>query len=448
MAFRRVLALLACACFALAGCAQPAPETADDGGPLTTLNRNNAGSDGAGGIAGGADGGAGAVAGSGSGTQPTGGPPPGGMAGTGAPPTGGPMSGSGGTSGSGSGSGASGTSTGTGVYYDVPQSVHQAAWLCQTPISVDDLRPAGTDDQECKVTLTFTSTQVTVVSTGIPNHDYDSGGGCCTAVQSMTNVFPLRPQMASSPTYSSTRGAIAIAVNGVAIFGPEDSNDQDVVIWTATSDQEPQLAMCGAHAEPNQGTYHYHSDANCIHWHAGAGEDWYDYDFSKVAKTTHSKIIGFAKDGFPIYGTYGYAADNVTIKEITSSYRLKTGATGANGIADQEYVAGLGDLDECNGRFGKTPEFPDGIYHYYSTRVNGAGSYGFPYFPLCYKGVVSSGTGGMTGGGMSTGGMSGGGMSSGSMSGTQTMPPPGGGGGGGGSCPPPGMPPPPGGCPP
>ena len=33
---------------------------------------------------------------------------------------------------------------------------------------------------------------------------------------------------------------------------------------------------------------------------------------------------------------------------------------------DWEYVEGLGDLDECNGRVGVTPEFPEGIYHYYA----------------------------------------------------------------------------------
>jgi hypothetical protein len=35
--------------------------------------------------------------------------------------------------------------------------------------------------------------------------------------------------------------------------------------------------------------------------------------------------------------------------------------------ADFEYVAGSGDLDECHGRFGVTPEHPEGIYHYYVT---------------------------------------------------------------------------------
>jgi hypothetical protein len=42
-------------------------------------------------------------------------------------------------------------------------------------------------------------------------------------------------------------------------------------------------------------------------------------------------------------------------------------------------VAGVGDLDECNGRTGVTPQFPNGIYHYYSTDS-------YPYFQRCIKG--------------------------------------------------------------
>ena len=48
---------------------------------------------------------------------------------------------------------------------------------------------------------------------------------------------------------------------------------------------------------------------------------------------------------------------------------------------DYEYVAGSGDLDECNGRTGVTPEFPKGIYHYYATDS-------YPYLQRCVKGQL------------------------------------------------------------
>lgn len=413
-----LLALLAFGAVAFAGCAQPPAESVDGDG-----------NGGAGSLADGAagEGGSGAGAGSGGGGSPPAGGP-------GGPPSGG-QGGPGGT-GSQTTGGTSSGGTSTGVGWDVPQSVHQAAWLCQTATSVNDITPRGTDGQQCYVQLSFSSTTLTVTATGIPNHDFESGSGCCATTQSVSKTFPLSPTLATTPTYPSQRGSIATAVNGVALFGPEDSNGADVVIATYTTDDEPRLATCDAHSEPQSGTYHYHADGNCIHYRGSMS----DYGFSKVDSTAHSKIIAWAPDGFPIYGSYGYGADNATVKKMVSSYRFKSGADGSNGQDDQEYVAGLGDLDECNGKIGPTPEFPNGIYHYFSTKSGGGGGFGFPYFPLCYRGVVNSGSGGMTGGGTGgAGGTGGTGGTGGPMStGSQTA--------SGGTCPPPqqGQPPPPG----
>jgi hypothetical protein len=52
-------------------------------------------------------------------------------------------------------------------------------------------------------------------------------------------------------------------------------------------------------------------------------------------------------------------------------------------LQDYEYVAGLGDLDECNGRVGVTPEFPNGTYHYYATDT-------YPYLQRCVKGTATT----------------------------------------------------------
>jgi len=89
-------------------------------------------------------------------------------------------------------------------------------------------------------------------------------------------------------------------------------------------------------------------------------------------------LVGYAADGFPIYTSYGHnvAIDPASpLRKMRSSWRLKkgqrTGGPGGNYdgrfTADYEYVASSGDLDECNGRFGVTPEYPQGIYHYYVT---------------------------------------------------------------------------------
>ncbi|MBI1729001.1 YHYH protein [Candidatus Acetothermia bacterium] len=270
------------------------------------------------------------------------------------------------------------------------------AWLCQNGSApkVDDQSTSANDKRQCSLSVLYTSTTAVVTSNGVPNHDYWSGVSPIS-VQTYTWYIPLNPVENKSGTYTTApiRGPIAVAANGVAIFGPEDGNGADVVAlnsgYFTPTGQAPKLGVCGAHATPD-GYYHYHADGNCVHWHAASGSSLTDYSFSKVDSTQHSEIIGFAFDGYPIYGSYGYDASG-KVHEMTSSYRLKAnGGNGANGISDWEYVAGLGDLDQCNGIFGPTPEAPQGIYHYVSTLHNGEGKLGFSYFPLCYHGVVDS----------------------------------------------------------
>jgi hypothetical protein len=89
----------------------------------------------------------------------------------------------------------------------------------------------------------------------------------------------------------------------------------------------------------------------------------------------HSPILGYAYDGHPIYGPF--AVVDGKKKYIESSYR-KLASQRVDGpniniypagffIEDFTYVEGTGDLDEHNGRFAATPEFPNGVYAYYTT---------------------------------------------------------------------------------
>ena len=115
---------------------------------------------------------------------------------------------------------------------------------------------------------------------------------------------------------------------------------------------------------------------------------------SQGASDAVMTLIGWAADGFPIYGRHGHSiADDVdsSLKVITGSYQQVANAdvnrpatdTYAMGTftQDWEYIEGSGDLDECNGRMGVTPEFPNGIYHYFATDS-------YPYLPRCVKGEV------------------------------------------------------------
>lgn len=154
--------------------------------------------------------------------------------------------------------------------------------------------------------------------------------------------------------------------------------------WQAAvvNEGDTDLDAFGGHVT-SQGMYHYHGDIIGL----AAGEDG----------SKHSLLYGWAADGFPIYYKYGYATSdnpNSGIKELKSSYQLKSGDRGGDGttapngthdgtyIQDYEYVEGLGDLDACNGRMGVTPEYPNGTYYYVITAD-------FPKVPNCFVGTPS-----------------------------------------------------------
>lgn len=142
--------------------------------------------------------------------------------------------------------------------------------------------------------------------------------------------------------------------------------------------------MNDAHVQPN-GKYHYHGNpTNFI-------------ATLNITSSNHSPIIGYAADGFPIYYKYVYSDPNdanSAIVEVNSCFELKSGNRPGNGtsapdgaydgtyVEDYEYNASIGgcQLDQCNGRFGVTPEYPSGTYYYVLT------SY-FPVVPLCLAGT-------------------------------------------------------------
>jgi len=284
----------------------------------------------------------------------------------------------------------------------------------QNITQVDDLTTTAVETHECSVSITMNETHITIVTNGLPDHDFESTLACsqandCTRAQNYEWTIPRSPVNDTTGGHDATNcpeangdyecaaalGEVAIAINGVPFYGPEDGPGGDAVAsqhGAYEEDRQPiELGVCHAH-NGQGGTFHYHADANCLHWHPDVGEDMFDYDIStpaavaqNTANGSHSAVIGVSMDGYPIYGLWGYDGQ-MNVVEMKSSYKLKEGETGYNGIDDYIYVQGLGHLDACNGHFGPTPEFPDGIYHYHSTMMNGEGDMGFPYFLLCYHG--------------------------------------------------------------
>jgi hypothetical protein len=170
---------------------------------------------------------------------------------------------------------------------------------------------------------------------------------------------------ASATSTGST--AVGVAVNGAQIFNASTGN---------------------AHSLSNSFTY-AHLYRNDVSMDSAGGfvktDNIYGYaqpspqtvGLNSWATDSHSPIVGWAFDGLPIYGPYGYTdrLDNTSdIKRLVSSYSLKTaGRTTVGGtptgefVEDFEYSSATGDLDEFNTRYGITPEFPSGTRYYVAT---------------------------------------------------------------------------------
>ena len=255
---------------------------------------------------------------------------------------------------------------------------------------------------------------------GIPNHEVGTfpnpDNPNTISEQNVSATFTLCPTLVSDTgePAGGPAGAIAYAINSVK-FDPatagrcndegECSLAQGQGNWNIEALGHETFDfgddMNHAHVQPS-GEYHYH----------GMPELLIDFLGDNQGMT----LVGWASDGFPVYARYGYTAANDSSSELISlqpSWRLKNEpdvgrpdtlislaggpGQGQNNLnipipmgaftQDFEYIEGLGDLDECNGRIGVTPEFPGGIYYYMVTDD-------FPFFSRCLKGDFAGGGGG------------------------------------------------------
>ncbi len=188
-------------------------------------------------------------------------------------------------------------------------------------------------------------------------------------------------------------GHIGVWSNGVSIFNAKDGMSyNNAGIWNrdALFFEGISFDNCLGHPAPG-GEYHHHVNPTCL--------------YDDKDSTHHSPIIGYAFDGYPIYGAYAYTNTDGTgaIKRMKSSYALNSGTTRTNGpavnatyplgafIEDRSFVNGAGDLDIHNGRFCVTPDYPNGIYAYFITiDANLKPVYPYVLGPT-YYGIVQAG---------------------------------------------------------
>ncbi len=257
-----------------------------------------------------------------------------------------------------------------------------------------DLAPAeAAPPAEPSVLITVEGDERVLRANGIPAHATGAfpGRGNPNAIAPQPYLFriPAHPEPADSVTPLGMHD-FGVAVNGVPF-------DPGAAEWYLGQRDGPWryeplsgalplgLDRNHAHVQPT-GAYHYHGLPTLL-------LEAFDLDAS-----AHSKLVGWAADGFPIYAVFGHEDGNSAdsaVRALRSSFRLKSGerpsGPGEPGgtyygtfVADYEYVEGLGDLDECNGRTTVTPEFPDGTYAYFLTET-------WPVIPRAYRGTPSEG---------------------------------------------------------
>ena len=268
----------------------------------------------------------------------------------------------------------------------------------------------------------YSTNNVFIHTKGIPSYPtgpFLDGNRSQAEDQDAIFKFPLNPTQNSGTPTATTMGNIGVFINGVALFDYRDG-----VAWNpatnslcggpgnppcpggpgATKDwnRDAILAeMSGfdcSKGHPAMGNYHHHQNPSAFDLDLNVVSticNLYDADgLYAIDSTQHSPLIVFAYDGFPIYGSYGYANTDGTggIVRIKSSYQLKT-TRGTGNVPsetswplgtfreDYEYVnhSSQSDyLDEHNGRFCVTPEYPNGIYCYFTT-VDSNWNSAYPY---------------------------------------------------------------------
>ena len=225
-----------------------------------------------------------------------------------------------------------------------------------------------------------------ITSNGIPNHEIGAfpnrGNPNSVSPQRYNLKVPANPKVAAQTTALQHQD-FGIAINGVPFdpFTAEYWNNDRQANWNyegiINGTTYLGIDFNNAHVQPT-GAYHYH--ANPVGLMKTLGSDG-----------TKMVQIGWAADGFPIYGLYGYEkADDPKsgVKKLSTSWRLKKGtrpsgpglAYDGSFVQDWEYVNGAGDLDECNGRCGVIPEFPGGTYYYIVSQ-------NYPWIPRVFKGT-------------------------------------------------------------
>ncbi len=281
--------------------------------------------------------------------------------------------------------------------------------------------------------------------------------------QSGIRRFPRNPSVPAGNKSSTSGGYSGLFVNGVAIFNALDGQAWDGsqiqgsavhtstnYFWHRNAPVAESFNFDGANGhQPPSAVYHTHQNPLALRYQLGDHITYNSstklYSESTNAVTAHSPIIGWAHDGYPIYGPYGYSVTNdagSTVRRMVSGYAKRDGTGGTDNLStnlfiipawyarfrqklgttysttattsrasingtyplgtfaeDWAYLGDCGkvkgtdfDLDEYNGRYCVTPEYPSGTYAYFTT-IDSSGSSVYPYvFAYEFYGSATGGS--------------------------------------------------------
>jgi hypothetical protein len=179
--------------------------------------------------------------------------------------------------------------------------------------------------------VSFDGNSITINSNGLPEHKtpywgvgnalyedfpngYHANVNTTMEAHNYSMTIPTKPNVTTSHE-ETTLGPIGMALNGVPIYNDREGGNVPLDALTITT-----FDYSGAHPGPGK-DYHYHTTG-------------------RYTSEDDAKLIGFLRDGFPIYGR----------KDADGSYPS--------------------NLDSYGGHTGTTTEFSEAIYHYHASNVN------------------------------------------------------------------------------
>lgn len=248
---------------------------------------------------------------------------------------------------------------------------------------LDVAKGPGAGAAYAKATLSgsCTDSKFTVKSNGMPYYTYEAKTPNPLKTVNQSWTIERYPKIAAQTTPVPLLGVAGFTVAGLPFEGPNEAAQPPDQMY-GDPVYNGLMDGCMGHTSPQE--YHHHAlSVKCLQKSSvSSATPW---TLADPPKDQASPIIGWALDGFPVYGPIACMDKNCTqVAEMKSGY-VKVGDPKTYAWKAYAYTAVPADptvLDACNGRVG-----PDGSYRYHATST-------FPYIIGCYKGTPTLGGGG------------------------------------------------------